>query len=339
MKLKLLTIMLVLSTIATFAQKETIINAKVLNNNYTKAYLENAVTGEKLDSVEIKNDEFSFKLKIKKTDILTIVFDKKHYYFYIPVPGEKSNAVINIKDIFSSTIKGSKNTALIYSTVKETDDVSKKLEAYKLKLEEEKKEIIRKRIKENPSSLSNLLFINQLDINKDIEYYKMISNALKDRIDNELINSVHKKVEEATNLAIGSEAPEISLNTPEGKTVKLSSLRGKYVLIDFWAAWCRPCRMESPNMVKLYNKYHKKGFTIYSISLDNNREDWVKAIKDDGLGAWTHVSDLKYWNSEAGRTYKVTGIPFTVLIDKKGRIIAKKLRGQQLEAKLAEIFK
>ena len=338
MKLQFLAIILLLST-TIFAQKEASIKAELKNNTYEKVYLENAVTGKKIDSTEIKDNKFSFKFSIKKSEILNIIFDDKHYFLYIPEPGEKSSVKLDINDLFSPEIKGSKNTALIYQTVAKNDKVSKKLEAYKLKLEEEKRDNLRKLIKNNPTSLASILFINQLDIETDFDSYKALSEGLKEHTDNELVASVTQKVKEASNLRIGTKAPEIALKTPEGKIVKLSSFKGKYVLIDFWAAWCRPCRSESPNMVKLYNKYHKKGFEIYSGSLDSEKDSWTKAIADDGLGAWTHVSDLKYWNSEAGRAYGVSSIPFTVLIDKKGKIIAKKLRGKNLEDKLAKIFK
>jgi peroxiredoxin len=138
-------------------------------------------------------------------------------------------------------------------------------------------------------------------------------------------------------LSIGGLAPDISLANPEGDIIKLSSLRGKVVMIDFWASWCGPCRKENPNVVKVYQKYHDKGFEIYGVSLDRDRAKWQQAIAKDGL-TWPHVSDLKGWQSSAAGLYKVTGIPKTFLLDEKGRILAMDLRGQQLEAKLAEIF-
>jgi thiol-disulfide isomerase/thioredoxin len=135
-----------------------------------------------------------------------------------------------------------------------------------------------------------------------------------------------------------NEAPEIVLNNPQGKEMKLSDLRGKYVLIDFWASWCGPCRKENPNVVRLYNKYKNENFDIYSVSLDKDKDKWVKAITADGLVWNHHVSDLKYWDSEVVGKYQIKGIPHTVLIDPEGKIIGTKLRGASLEQKLKEIF-
>jgi len=135
----------------------------------------------------------------------------------------------------------------------------------------------------------------------------------------------------------GQPAPDIALPDPQGQVRRLSELRGKWVLIDFWASWCRPCRVENPNVVRLYRQYHGRGFEIFGVSLDHQREAWVKAIESDGLG-WIHVSDLKGWQSAAAQLYRVSGIPFTVLVDPEGRIAAKGLRGPALEAKLKELF-
>jgi peroxiredoxin len=138
-------------------------------------------------------------------------------------------------------------------------------------------------------------------------------------------------------LEVGELAPEIELPQVDGSILKLSDLRGKIVLIDFWASWCGPCRAEFPFVKALYAKYQSKGFEIYGVSLDKDRPSWVSSINSLGLN-WKHVSDLKFWNCAPAKIYKVSGIPFTVLIDKEGKIIAKNLRGEDLERKLEELF-
>jgi len=145
-------------------------------------------------------------------------------------------------------------------------------------------------------------------------------------------------LESVAPLEVGGLAPEIQLKGLDGKEIKLSSLRGKIVLIDFWASWCGPCRRENPNVVNLYNNYKSKGFEIFGVSLDDNEDKWKGAIQKDGL-TWIHVSDLKGWQSAAAQTYQVSSIPFTVLLDRNGRIIAKGLRGSDLESKMAELLK
>jgi peroxiredoxin len=167
----------------------------------------------------------------------------------------------------------------------------------------------------------------------EVDYVKTLRNNVS-----EMLEALDAQKRRTDPLSDGALAPEIELPNPEGKKVALSSLRGNYVLLDFWAAWCPPCRKENPHLVKVYDKYHDKGFTIYQVSLDRTREAWLKGIEDDKIGQWTHVSDLKFWNSSVVPAYQLQAIPASFLLDREGRIIARNLRGEELEQKLAEIF-
>jgi len=212
-------------------------------------------------------------------------------------------------------------------------------------------------IEENAGSLAGLMALYQqiaprkyvLNPQDDFNYFSLVDSSLMAKYpESDAVKALHTQFEEIKRqrkaekeiseaAGTGVTAPEIALPNPDGDTIALSSLRGKYVLLDFWASWCRPCRLENPNLVESYNKYHDKGFEIYQVSLDKKKESWIKAIEKDNL-TWIHVSDLKYWNSEAAELYKVQSIPASFLLDKNGKIIAKNLRGDALEAKLSEIF-
>jgi peroxiredoxin len=150
--------------------------------------------------------------------------------------------------------------------------------------------------------------------------------------------ALQQKRFESDPLAPGKEAPDFEEQLPDGKTMKLSDLKGNVVLLDFWASWCGPCRRENPNVVTAYNKYKDDGFTVMSVSLDKSKQSWLKAIEADGLIWPHHVSDLKHWSSKAAALYGVRGIPFTVLIDAEGKIIRTKIRGAELEEELKKIF-
>ncbi len=177
-----------------------------------------------------------------------------------------------------------------------------------------------------------------IDWDKNFAFLDEYSEAVrKEMPDSPEAMSFVSSVDAVKFLAMGKEAPEIALPNPDGEIVKLSSLRGNYVLVDFWAKWCRPCRMENPNIVRQYRKYNDEGFEVYGVSLDRTRADWVQAIEEDELH-WTQVSDLKFWNSEAARTYDINSIPYSLLLDPEGKIIGKNLRGPALGEKLEEIF-
>jgi len=197
---------------------------------------------------------------------------------------------------------------------------------------------IKELIWESTPSLAAIYGIQLIDPNSNYTFLDSVATELVAEMpDYVYVRNLVSSLEAKSALTIGSQAPEISLPNPDGEMISLSSLRGNYVLIDFWAAWCRPCRAENPNVVRVYNEYSDENFEILGVSLDKTKTAWTRAIAQDGL-PWLHVSDLKFWRSEAAQTYQVNAIPATYLIDPDGKIIAKNLRGASLEAKLKEIF-
>lgn len=205
-------------------------------------------------------------------------------------------------------------------------------------LEQSNEVRIKEFLKDNGDQVAALAALTHLSPEKDFELFDEVLNELQPKLENNPIYTKLKK--QISNLAqtqVGAEAPDISMAGVDGEPIKLSSFRGKYVLIDFWASWCKPCRIENPNVVRMYNEYKDKDFEIYGVSLDEERNKWLQAIEQDGI-KWVQVSDLKGWNNEAAQTYNVNSIPETVLLSPEGEIIARGLRGRDLEEKLKELL-
>ena len=260
---------------------------------------------------------------------------------------ETLDKITELNKIYNDSL-GSPNMAEIVKDLQERSE----------KILEGQKDYSTEFVRNNVGSLASVLVLYQqispqyilFDPMEDYKYFFMVDSAIFDKYSQSdaalslhgHVKNLKQRIEEIREkeelLSPGSVTPEIALPTPEGDTIRLSSTRGKIVLLDFWAAWCKPCRDENPNLVANYKQYHDNGFEIFQVSLDQTRDQWLKGIEDDKLGEWIHVSDLKYWNSVVVPAYYIQGIPASFLLDKEGKIIARNLRGEALSNKLKEIF-
>ncbi len=218
------------------------------------------------------------------------------------------------------------------------DSLTKTLQAKYLDIDSRRGAFTHKFIADNPTSLVSLAAIGSITIEQDYPLYNQLDKTLYPaHPKSKYVMDFHIKVTGMLKLNVGAVAPDFEANDPLGKPVRLSSYRGKIVLVDFWASWCGPCRAENPNVVKAYEEYHGKGFEVLGVSLDKSKEKWEQAIMADGM-KWRQVSDLSQWSSAIAKLYNVTSIPTNFLLDKNGVIIGKGLRGSDLDRKLDEIY-
>ncbi|HBF89329.1 MAG TPA: hypothetical protein DDX39_11870 [Bacteroidales bacterium] len=308
---------------------------------------------------QMGNNNF-ITLVVDSLDNIEVTGDANNLAGTYNVKGSKDSELIRELNMrLSKTLLQVDSIAAIFNQNKENpsiDSIKAELDKTYAQIIAKHKEFVTSFLDKNTESLACIMALYQqvrrnpiLNAVQDIEYFEKVDNALSKKYpQSKHTKALHANVIEVKKViaseqskpqdaSIGAIAPEITLPTPTGEMMSLSSLRGKYVLLDFWAGWCRPCRMESPNLVANYKKFHSKGFEIFQVSLDKTKDEWTKAIEKDGLN-WNHVSDLQYWNSTAVKTYGVGSIPASFLIDKDGKIIAKDLRGDALGQKLAEIF-
>lgn len=334
---------------------DTVFNGMV----YLQKRVENPMVT--IDSARLADGKFSFKGSVDYPEVyyLTIHSTKSSVPFFI----EPAEITVNImtKDINKSKITGSKNQAAYDSYLDMLDQFNLKIrESYQmyntameigdqakanyydslLNVQDEQRiDFSKKYVLQNPASFISPYIIYRNSYTYELEELDQALGAF----DTSLSHSVYtgylqEYLATLKRVAVGQRYVPFAMADSAGTAVSISDYAGKgYLLVDFWASWCSPCRAENPNLVNMYNTYHAKGFDIFGVSFDSSRDRWLGAIKDDGL-TWTHVSDLAGWQNAAGKLYGIRSIPSNVLLDSNGIIIGKNLRGEELQAKLAELY-
>lgn len=322
-----------------------------------------------IDTTTVENGKFSVKGTADSPDLIYVFVDKVQGY--TPLVAENGTIELTAqKDSLNfATVKGTVQNDIFFKYLDESRALSDKAMSIQAdlqqasmggneanlnslqdefsELQEEYKNFELQFIKDNPNGLISALLIDKA-LNSRIvesaeaqEMYDALTPEIKETVPGKKIGislSAAKDREEAgKSTAIGAVAPDFSGPTPEGGEISLKEAMGKVTIIDFWAAWCKPCRVENPNVVNVYNKYHGKGLNIIGVSLDRKEEDWLKAIADDNL-TWNHISSLDYFDDAIAALYNVDAIPATFILDENGVIIAKNLRGPALEAKISELL-
>ncbi len=311
--------------------------------NGTSVSFLNEQTNTPEKQTTIENGKFVVKGQMQEPGFKVLIFGDQPPA--VPLFLDNSNVKItgdkSAIDKLSITGSPSQNQYAEYTTaIKPYEKIFLPDAAYDANAAHNVEKISEEFIKKYPESyVAPLAIIRLMQVNQDGTRAENFFNHLPAPVQStQLGQYVNQQIQESKINPIGSVIQDFSQKDTAGNVVKVSSFRGKYVLLDFWASWCRPCRMENPNVVAAYNKFHDKNFTILSISLDQAKPAWLSAIQMDGLN-WSHVSDLKGWNNEVAALFQIRSIPQNLLIDPDGKIIAKNLKGAVLDNKLNEILK
>ncbi|RXQ91490.1 AhpC/TSA family protein [Ancylomarina salipaludis] len=310
-----------------------------------------------IDSTEINQGTFSFSGKRNQPQLSQIVVEGYKYpirYFFLEAGQIDYKSKVNGRNLTVPVVRGTPTQNALNRYTSEREVLYRKvlaLRRIKGKDEDEKKEcqlqinrlelhmmeLVKSFTQEDQFPVLSLYLIkeNYTSDNDALKLENRLKPYAKDYAQHPLYKAIQTRVEELNRIAPGQQAPGFEMESLEGALISLSDFKGKITLIDFWASWCGPCRKENPNMVKLYQTYHEKGLEILGVSLDTSKERWAKAVEKDNL-TWNHVCDFQKWQSPLVSQYAVRGVPFTVLIDKQGRIIASGLHGEALKSKVEE---
>jgi len=285
--------------------------------------------------------KFEISFGLEYPNYFRLGLDDKNHLMLILSPGDEVQVMANAEDLqMDFTVKGSDQTKLFYNATKQFDVFAQLRDSLAMvfKLQNEQvsnaeTEYVRGFIEKNKTSLSSLLLIDKLDKDKYMNVYVSLDSSLMANYpSNKIVQDFHKDVQKITSQRIGFPIAEIELANAKGEIVKLSSLKGKVVLIDFWATWCMPCKAEIPNFKNAYKKYKEQGFEIYSISIDRDKNRW---LAEEKTLPWINVYDD---GGQYAKMFNVNSIPFTMLIDRDGKIVRKNIRGQELEDSLSKLL-